>query len=35
MVTFAPITPGTYQFWMGAKDGAFQKAWAQISLTVN
>jgi hypothetical protein len=35
VVTFAPITPGTYQFWMGAKDGAFQKAWAQISVTVN
>jgi hypothetical protein len=35
VVTFAPITPGSYQFWMGVKDGAFQKAWAQISVTVN
>jgi hypothetical protein len=35
MVSFAPVTPGTYQFWMGAKDGAFQETWAQISVTVN
>ena len=35
VVSFAPIIPGGYQFWMGVKDGAFQKAWAQIAVTVN
>jgi hypothetical protein len=35
VVTFTPMTPGTYQFWMGVKDGAFQRAWVQIAVTVN
>jgi len=34
-IGFAPITAGSYTFRVGANDGAFQKAWAQISLTVN
>jgi hypothetical protein len=33
-VSFAPTTPGTYSFWIGGRDGAFQKAWAQVSLTI-
>jgi hypothetical protein len=34
-VSFAPITPGTYTFWIGARDGAFQIARKQITVTVN
>ena len=34
-LSFAPITPGAYTFWVGVKDGAFQQAWKQISVTVN
>jgi hypothetical protein len=34
-ITFAPITPGSYSFGVGAKDGAFQTAAATVSVTVN
>lgn len=33
-VTFAPTTVGTYTWWMGARDGAFQTAYAPITLVV-
>jgi hypothetical protein len=33
--TFSPITPGTYIWWMGARDGAFQIARSQITMVVN
>ena len=34
VVSFAPTTPGTYTFWVGAHDGAFQIARGQITLIV-
>jgi hypothetical protein len=33
--SFAPISAGTYTFWVGARDGAFQVARKQISVVVN
>lgn len=33
--TFAPVTSGTYTWWMGVRDGAFQFAYGQIQLKVN
>ena len=32
--SFAPIAAGTYTFWVGARDGAFQVARAPVTLTV-
>jgi hypothetical protein len=34
-VSFAPITPGTYTFWMGARDGGFQLARGAVTVVVN
>jgi hypothetical protein len=34
VASFAPITPGSYIFWMGARDGAFQIARAPITVVV-
>ena len=33
--SFAPISAGTYTFWVGARDGAFQIARKQISVVIN
>ncbi|MFY9560506.1 MAG: hypothetical protein WAQ52_09760 [Terriglobales bacterium] len=33
-VTFAPTTSGTYSFWVGARDGAFQLARGPVTLAV-
>jgi hypothetical protein len=33
-VSFAPISAGTYTFWVGARDGAFQVARAPVTLVV-
>ena len=33
-VTFAPTTAGTFTWWMGVRDGAFQSARAAVTLTV-
>lgn len=33
--TFAPTTAGSYSWWVGARDGAFQIARAQVTLVVN
>jgi hypothetical protein len=35
MVSFAPVTPGTYNFWVGVRDGAFQEARTAVTVTVN
>jgi hypothetical protein len=32
--TFAPTTTGTFTWWMGARDGAFQSARGAVTLTV-
>jgi hypothetical protein len=34
VASFAPTTSGTFTFWMGARDGAFQEARAAITLVV-
>ena len=34
VVSFAPISAGTYTFWVGARDGAFQVARAPVTLVV-
>lgn len=33
--SFAPLTPATYTFWVGTRDGAFQVTRKQISATIN
>lgn len=33
--SFAPVAAGTYTFWVGARDGAFQVARKQISVVIN
>ena len=35
IVSFAPLTAGSYTFWVGAQDGAFQTARKQLSITIN
>ena len=32
--TFAPTTIGTFTWWMGVRDGAFQSAWGAVTLVV-
>jgi hypothetical protein len=34
VVSFAPISAGTYTFWVGARDGAFQVARGAVTLVV-
>lgn len=34
LVTFAPVSSGSFSFWVGARDGAFQVARAAVTLTV-
>lgn len=34
VVTFAPVTAGSYSFWVGARDGAFQVARGPLTLTI-
>jgi hypothetical protein len=34
MVTFAPVSSGSYSFWVGARDGAFQVARRAVTLVV-
>lgn len=34
LVSFAPVSSGTYSFWVGARDGAFQVARGAVTLVV-
>jgi hypothetical protein len=34
LVTFAPVSSGSYSFWVGARDGAFQVARRAVTLVV-
>ena len=34
LVTFAPVSSGSYSFWVGARDGAFQLARGAVTLVV-
>lgn len=34
VASFAPMTSGTFTFWVGARDGAFQQARAAITLVI-
>ena len=34
VVTFAPVSSGSYSFWVGARDGAFQVARGAVTLVV-
>jgi len=34
LVTFAPVSSGSYGFWVGARDGAFQLARGAVTLVV-
>lgn len=34
MVSFAPVTAGSYSFWVGARDGAFQEARAAVVISI-
>jgi hypothetical protein len=34
LITFAPVSSGSYSFWVGARDGAFQLARGPVTLTV-
>jgi hypothetical protein len=34
VATFAPMTSGSYSFWVGARDAAFQAARGQVTLVV-
>jgi hypothetical protein len=34
VATFAPVTSGSYTFWVGARDAAFQAARGQVTLVV-
>ena len=34
VLTFAPVSSGSFSFWAGARDGAFQVARGPVTLTV-
>jgi fibronectin type 3 domain-containing protein len=34
VVTFAPVSSGSFTFWVGARDGAFQQARKSVTVTI-
>jgi hypothetical protein len=34
LVTFAPVSSGSFSFWVGARDGAFQSARGPVTLVI-